>query len=108
MRNLVNAHMVMMFSLCQMQKCRALDDSVVPPLLDGAISLEFLNLTDCQSLHSPKVASERLIALHLYNCLQEISWNQARDPRIPTRCAILPLRSYIGSQSSVLGSKQSI
>ena len=46
-----------------MQKCRALDDSAVPPLLDGADSLEFLNLTDCQLLHTPLLVSERLLAL---------------------------------------------
>ena len=53
-----------------MQKCKALEDEALPPLVASLPVLGLLNLTDCQLLRSPTIASDRLTTLHLYNCLR--------------------------------------
>ena len=44
--------------------------AAMQPLLAGSHTLELVNLTDCQMLRTPSVAADRLVPLHLYNCLQ--------------------------------------
>tara|TARA_B110001452_G_scaffold242393_1_gene225167 strand:+ start:213 stop:2873 length:2661 start_codon:yes stop_codon:yes gene_type:complete len=56
--------------LLELQKAKALEDAALPPLTSSLPALAVLNLTDCQLLRSPTIASDRLTTIHLYNCLQ--------------------------------------
>ena len=55
--------------LLELQKCRALSDDSLPPLLCASGALRLLNLTDCALLRRPRLASASLVTVHLYNCL---------------------------------------